>query len=263
MGDPKTQRTDNKIDLVADRSSAKKRRVMKTSELIAREIILDIARRGLTEGDPLPAEAKMLSYYRVGRASLREALRLLEVQQLVRIRPGINGGPIVGAATPAGLGQMMTLFLGLDGATYRDLTDVMLMLHPLVASAAASRKLTKLDRKALLDWASHSEPDTEWDSIRTESLGDFHKFVTKLARNRVWSLVIGAIDSIFSDHVIATTDSSGFHRKALHDHRAIAQAILDGDATRAAVEMRAHTERTIKFYRGLNAGIFSRLIEWK
>ena len=58
-------------------SVRRSRRVMKTSELVARDIILDISEGGLKAGDALPPEASMLNHYEVGRASLREALRLL------------------------------------------------------------------------------------------------------------------------------------------------------------------------------------------
>ena len=94
-----TPLSEEAADTSARSSLRRKRRVLKTSELIAREIILDITGRGLKEGDALPSEAQMLRHYEVGRASLREALRLLEVQGLVRIRTGARGGPVVGAAT--------------------------------------------------------------------------------------------------------------------------------------------------------------------
>ena len=92
------------------------RRVLKTSELIARDIILDISEGGLKAGDPLPPEATMLKQYEVGRASMREALRMLEVQGLVHIRAGARGGPVVGAATAENLARMLTLYFGLAGA---------------------------------------------------------------------------------------------------------------------------------------------------
>src|SRR5688500_9697181 len=49
------------------------RRVRKTSEVVAMQIVKDIVDRGLVEGDRLPLEAAMVRQYRVSRASLREA----------------------------------------------------------------------------------------------------------------------------------------------------------------------------------------------
>ena len=101
-------------NLASVRSGVRRtRRVMKTSELIARDIILDISEGGLKTGDSLPPEAAMLKHYEVGRASLREALRLLEVQGLVHIRAGAKGGPVVGSANAENLARMLTLYFGL------------------------------------------------------------------------------------------------------------------------------------------------------
>ena len=62
--------------------------------LLAVMIVRDIVSRNRGPGDTLPSEAAMLAHYRVSRASLREALRLLEVQELIRLKPGPGGGPI-------------------------------------------------------------------------------------------------------------------------------------------------------------------------
>ena len=42
----------------------------------------------LQPGSLLPSEAVMLKEYGVGRASLREALRVLEVNGLITVKPG-------------------------------------------------------------------------------------------------------------------------------------------------------------------------------
>ncbi len=69
---------------------------LKTAESVARDIVNDIVASGLGEGDVLASEAKMVEQYAVSRESLREGLRLLEAQGLIRIRRGPGGGPVVG-----------------------------------------------------------------------------------------------------------------------------------------------------------------------
>ena len=64
----------------------------KVAEKVAKLIIADILAKNLQPGMVLPSEALMLEQYGVGRASLREAIRLLEVYGVLRIkacgRPG-------------------------------------------------------------------------------------------------------------------------------------------------------------------------------
>src|SRR5262245_53560806 len=85
-------------------------RPLKTAERVARDITRDIISGGLATGDSLPSEAAMLTQYGVSRESLREALRLLEVQGLIAIRRGPGGGPTVGSVDPANLGRISSLY---------------------------------------------------------------------------------------------------------------------------------------------------------
>ena len=242
----------------------RKRRPMKTSELIARDIVHDIAESGLETGDALPPEATMLQHYGVGRASLREALRLLEVNGLVRIRAGAKGGPVVGAASAENLAQMLTLYFGIAGATYEELTEVLLFVYPLVAEGAASQKLKKAQKTALQASVDQSCGVTSVSSADTEKLEDFHYLLSAYSGfNTISRLFADAVAMIFTDHVMAAQDSSEFHSVCARDHQEIAEAVLEGDAARAKQAMYDHTVRMISFYRSKNSAIFSQLIEWR
>ena len=116
-------------DATTRRIAVGKRRTEKISEIIAREIIRDC--RGMPPGTMLPSEAKLLELYRVSRASLREALRLLEVQGLIIMRPGPGGGPMVAEADSAHFGRMASLFFHMSGATYRQTLEARLNLEPI------------------------------------------------------------------------------------------------------------------------------------
>lgn len=239
------------------------RRVMKTSELIARDIIMDISEGGLQKGDSLPAEAAMLAHYEVGRASLREALRLLEFHGLIKIRAGAKGGPVVGAATAQNLGQILTLYLGLSGATYDDLTDVMLILYPMVAEVVAKQELSRREQNALIASVEQCDPKRIPSDIITDSHANFHRLLAQFSHNPVWALINDALGLVFVDHIVSTMDSSDFHDVAAADHREIAEAIIGHDPERAHDLMLEHTKRIIEFYRSHMPGVFSQLIEWR
>jgi hypothetical protein len=76
-------------------------RRLKTSESVARDIVHDIVSGGLRTGDRLAPEAAMLDQYGVSRESLREALRLLEAQGLITIRPTLAAFPRFSTIWPA------------------------------------------------------------------------------------------------------------------------------------------------------------------
>ena len=52
---------------------------------VAQAIVRRIAIDNLSQGSPLPTEQAMATQFGVGRASIREALRLLELQGIVEI----------------------------------------------------------------------------------------------------------------------------------------------------------------------------------
>src|SRR4051794_39628144 len=85
-------------------------RTEKVAAILARQIVRDIATRQLPPGSSLEPEGIMLERYGVSRASLREALRILETQGLITIKPGPGGGPIVSAVDAAEFGRMSTLY---------------------------------------------------------------------------------------------------------------------------------------------------------
>src|SRR4051794_33749821 len=72
---------------------SKNRRAIKLAEQLAQEIVSDIERTGMAPGERFPSEVAMAQARGVSRASLREALRILEVHGLIIIRPGPGGGP--------------------------------------------------------------------------------------------------------------------------------------------------------------------------
>ena len=67
----------------------------KTAVLVAQRIIRNAIRSGLEVGGSLPLEKTMLKMYDTGRGTLREALRLLEFQGVIALKPGPGGGPVL------------------------------------------------------------------------------------------------------------------------------------------------------------------------
>ncbi|MBB4615420.1 FadR/GntR family transcriptional regulator [Novosphingobium taihuense] len=72
----------------------------KLSECVAQRIIKDIDTAGAAPGINLGSEDELRIKYGVSRAVLREALRSLELHDLVRVKTGARGGVLVHAIDP-------------------------------------------------------------------------------------------------------------------------------------------------------------------
>src|SRR3546814_19794597 len=113
------------------------RRNLKASEAVARDIVNFMTEGGFQPGDMLPREQAMQDQFQVGRGSLREALRLLEVQELIWIKPGASGGPVVGVAKDSALARMLSLYFRVSKVTSDDVANALLLLGPHTAAPAA------------------------------------------------------------------------------------------------------------------------------
>lgn len=91
-------------------------RPMKTAMLVAQRIVADINERGNVVGDRLPPERLMLEKYDVGRGTLRESLRFLELQGVITLKPGPGGGPVVVQPDASSLATSLALLLQFSDA---------------------------------------------------------------------------------------------------------------------------------------------------
>ena len=245
----------------AEQGSDGPRRIRKTSEVVAMQIVRDIVDRGLVEGDRLPLEAAMVRQYRVSRASLREALRLLEVQGLISLRPGRGGGPAVGAADPQHLARTATLFFHLDGTSYEELFLAHLELECEVSGMAAANPDRDLVEKLLSPFAAEVDPADE--ELRRAHLREFHLRVVDACGNRVMHLVTNALSHIVRTHVLASMEPVHMQAAVIAEHRQLARAIIAGNEPRARALTERHFRAQLAYYRQQWASRLSRPIEWR
>lgn len=237
------------------------RRKLKTSERVAVRIVRDIVARGLQSGDRLPLEAAMLEEYGVSRASLREALRLLEVQGLIVIKPGPRGGPVAGTVDPSHLAHTATLYFHLGAYTYRELFEAQVRLEPVCAELAARHEDRFQVRKTM-------EPFLAPNGIRgprayRDSYIRFHDGVYALAGNGVLTLLARAVTHVVTNHVVATMEPVELRPAIVGEHRALAEAIIAGRSAVAYRLMEHHFAQQLAYYERNWPSRFDEIIEWR
>ena len=91
----------------------------KAAMLVAQRIVQDALRDNRKPGDLLIPERTMVEKYQAGRGTVREALRLLEVQGVISLRPGPRGGPVLRTPDATHWGSTVVLLMQLQGAPFR------------------------------------------------------------------------------------------------------------------------------------------------
>ena len=236
------------------------RRQAKTAETVAAAIVRDIVTRNLSPGDMLPSEAAMLAHYRVSRASLREALRLLEVQELIRLKPGPGGGPMVTAVDPRNLAKISMLYLFLGGASYQELFEAQQVMARGDAERAARNPDRELVRSAMKQFLSEDQPiqGPEYWTVTNE----FHGTVGELAGNRVIELLSRIVGSIWHERIVTRMDTHSVRKQIHSEHRQIAKAIVAKQPAKAGNLMHDHFGWLVEEYSRHWPGRFDELIEW-
>lgn len=114
-----------------------KPRVQKLSEIVAGSIRRQIITGVLKSDENLPSESVLLEQYQVSRPTLREALRILEAEELIQISRGIRSGARICAPSDNSVARVVGLALQFRNATVGDVYKVRMVLEPIAARLAA------------------------------------------------------------------------------------------------------------------------------
>jgi DNA-binding FadR family transcriptional regulator len=204
----------------------------------------------------------MLRDYEVGRASLREALRLLEVHGLLSIRPGPRGGPVVSQLTSADFGRMATLYFQASGATFRELLEARLVMEPVMARLAAERRDPQMLEELAESVAASERLATVDDLEYVRTSTDFHSVVSGMSGNKVLDLFGRAIKDVYTDRVTGTLFPQSARDRVRDEHIAIARAIRRGEAARAERLMREHMEEFALYVEKRHPGLMDEVVDW-
>jgi len=239
-------------------------RSLKTAESVARDIVHDIIENGLQPGAALPSEAAMLEQYGVSRESLREGLRLLEVQGLISIRRGPGGGPVVGTVDPANLGRVSTLFFHMSGATYEELFDVWAIAECVLAERAARNPDAEARAAAMAPYLAEQAPGADEEELErfVEEHAGFHAAIAALAGNRVLELTMQMYGQIVSHHLATVDDPREIRGMLAEAHHELARAVTAGHPRRARELMDAHIAGVVAYNRERLGSKIDDFIEW-
>jgi DNA-binding FadR family transcriptional regulator len=236
----------------------------KISEILARQIVRDIGRQHLPPGAMLPPEATMLERFRVGRASLREALRILETYGLITIKPGPGGGPVVRKVTAKEFARTSTFYFHLHGSTLGDLLEARRAMEPLMARLAAGRR----DRAALAKFtadftASREAFERGDDETGNRLVGQFHAEIAGASGNRILDLFGESLKELYSERLESRMIGRNDSKKVIEEHQAIHDAIVEGRADDAERLMAAHMATFERLSRRAIPGLLDDVLDWR
>ena len=216
---------------------------MKTAMLVAHRIVADINERGNVIGDRLPPERVMLEKYDVGRGTLRESLRFLELQGVITLKPGPGGGPVVVQPDAASLATSLTLLLQFANAPFRTIAEARLGLEPMMSQLAAER-MSEGNLVTLKESVDNMYDNLGNQAIFLEENKRFHDVIARGSGNAMFGYLVDALLGILDGSAIGI-DYPERRRAAVHQaHLSIYETIEARDPRAAAAAMHDHIEQT-------------------
>jgi DNA-binding FadR family transcriptional regulator len=214
-------------------------------QAVSRELRRMILRGDLKTGEQLPTESQLAEHFGVNRSTVREGIRQLENEGLVR-----RGGRkrlCVTVPNQRDLTPRMIRTLVMHQVTFRELWEAALVLEPACASLCAAHRSEELlaalnsnlqQTRHLMDDARRcTEIDTEFHGLVAEGA---HNTALILSREPIGQLLYSAFDRLCP----LLPQSSG---RMLRAHENITRAIGGGNSDEAAIWMRKHI---VDFRRG-------------
>ena len=213
--------------------------VPKSCDVLAERLQDQILSGFYPPGSALPTERELVAGTGLSRGSVREALRILEAQGLVRTRAGRYGGSVVSRPSDALLASHINLFAKGRSVPLNALVEARQALEPMVAYLAA-RNRTDEDLALLVAISERLDEAAHDDVPRfLEENANWHSALAVATHNDLLRAFTASISGLMLEASrIENFASEDVRTLVTHAHHRILDAIKaqDGDAARRRAE---------------------------
>jgi len=212
--------------------------VRTASDVLADRLRAQILAGELPAGTQLPVERELAERTGVSRTVVREALKALAREGLVRTRVGRNGGTVVTRPDTGSIVRSLDQFAQAGDVPLHALLEARELVEPLCAGLAASRRseeqLAELEAIHERLAAARSQADAEPENIR------WHVAVARASGNELLASFVEGLAGVRKAGTENRHLSARMRVQVVEAHAAIMAAIRAGDADAASRRMRRH-----------------------
>ena len=196
-------------------------RKRRTFEEVFDKIKESILNGQLKPGDRLPSELHLAHQFDVGRQTIREALRILELSGFISIRKGGNGGPVVEDTVLAKISELFIDAIRLRKISISELTVARIAIEKVILGYALDR-IGASDIKKLQENLSRTKRKIAGRIHPLEQNFEFHILLAKATKNHLFVVVLESIMAILTDlmgrlkpNLQTAHNTIGYHEKIL------------------------------------------------
>jgi GntR family transcriptional regulator, transcriptional repressor for pyruvate dehydrogenase complex len=201
----------------------------------------------LRPGDRLPPETELSEELGLSRNSLREAVKALELIRVLDVRRG--DGTYVTSLTPSLLLDAMTFVVDVhQDSSVLELLEVRRILEPAAAALAATR-VTPEDIERLRELIGRVDESTPVDDLVAQDIV-FHRSVSALSGNAYLTRLLDTLSgSTLRARIWRGLTQEGAVARTLTEHRAIVDALEEGDPALVEAQVLIHVSGVVRWLR--------------
>ena len=208
----------------------------KLAEEVAAQIEADIVALGWPVGRVLGGEAQLVERYGISRAAFREAVRLLEVHMVARMRPGPGGGLVIMEPNSEAAARAIALYLSYVGVDSKELLDARGLIEG-HAAARAAIEASPAQRQDLAHYLNIEKGEVQASHLNAKS---FHVRVAEMCASPVIQLFVRCMVDLTEQQTTPEDSREHAAHRVNQVHRKIGEAIIAGDGELARRRMVAH-----------------------
>jgi GntR family transcriptional repressor for pyruvate dehydrogenase complex len=208
-----------------------------TVERIVENLINLIKGRSLQVGDKLPSERQLCEMIGISRPILREALKALQVMNIIDIRQG--AGAYVKGLEPEDVIEHLDIVFHLDSSLHLDLYEARRVLEAGIAGMAAAN-ISDSEIEAIEENIRQAALHIEDEQAFLERDLELHEMIMKAAGNRVIPIFMQSINKLSRLMRTKTNAMVQIRRNTIEDHKLILEALRNHKRHDCAIAMEQH-----------------------
>ena len=201
----------------------------------------------LKPGDRLPSELELAKQFGVGRQSVREALRLLELSGFVSIQKGYGGGPIVKDTISTRIRNLYLDAFRMEKITVAEFTSARLAIEKAILDEVIDKADDSDIKRIQANLAEASELIAD-KKIATDENFDFHALLARASKNKVFIILEKSINAIHRNLRSRSTADFKTTLNAVKAHQKMLDAIINKDREKAIKLLDRHILDVRKSY---------------
>jgi GntR family transcriptional regulator, transcriptional repressor for pyruvate dehydrogenase complex len=224
-------------------------RVSQTDRVV-KELTRHFLSDAIREGEKLPTEMELCERLRVGRSTVREAIKALQVMGYVEIRPG-RGAYLQRKSLDVPVRSNLS-WLGSRKAEVSEIIEVRMQLEPFAARLAAERASD--EDIARIDAIRVEYEDTLGSGPFCDAIGEqlglldarLHTAIAEAAKNALLVDLNNVVIEAFREFRTRTFKVENHARNAVAPHRRIVASLQKRDVAAAQRDMKNHMFKTLE-----------------